>query len=213
MPRDKYHILNALNPIFQAFRPPRGKKQIYLPNFTITLLRTPHLPANYAQFLVPLNLNKFDLKDYLYNVYNVRALKVRSFVIQSRVQSLPNGAKYRPQAEKKMTVEMVPPWKSLTRKGTMEVTERGEYGAEFVWPPKLKGEDLDAFDKKHFDAASEYRNEQSKREQPSGIKRPPKKSHVSKLSEQARELREGKVKWQGTVDGVRAVEQTARKSR
>ena len=80
-----------------------------------------------ASFLVPLSLNKLDLKDYLYNVYNIPVLSIRSFIHQSRVRQDKPGAKlprprrwYRPKAIKKMTVEM----------GKVE----GMAGGAFVWP-------------------------------------------------------------------------------
>jgi large subunit ribosomal protein L23 len=87
------------------------------PNFTLTLLRTPFLPPTYASFIVPLNLNKLDIKDYLYNAYGIHVLSVRSFVQQQRVrQDKPNAKRpayrrwFRPRAIKKMTVEMDKPF-------------------------------------------------------------------------------------------------------
>ena len=35
----------------------------------LTLLRTPNSPPNFATFLVPLNLNKLDMRDYLFHAY------------------------------------------------------------------------------------------------------------------------------------------------
>jgi large subunit ribosomal protein L23 len=62
---------------------------------------------------VPLWLNKLDLKDYLYNLYAIPVLSVRSFVMQQRVRQDKPGKKlpkrqrwFRPRALKKMTVEM-----------------------------------------------------------------------------------------------------------
>ena len=63
------------------------------PNFTLTLLRTPFAPPNYATFLTPLHLNKLDLKDYLYNLYGVQVLSVRSYVQQARVRQDKPGAR------------------------------------------------------------------------------------------------------------------------
>lgn len=94
------------------------------PNFTLTLLRTPFLPPDYASFIVPLNLNKLDLKDYLYHAYDVRVLSVRSYVQQQPVRQDRPGAIdpkprrwFRPRAIKKMTVHL----------------EKG-----FVWPEEPK---------------------------------------------------------------------------
>lgn len=56
------------------------------PNVVLTLIRSPHLPANFASFLTPLWFNKLDLKDYLYHLYGIQALSVRSYVIQQKVK-------------------------------------------------------------------------------------------------------------------------------
>jgi large subunit ribosomal protein L23 len=64
-----------------------------------------------------LNLNKLDLRDYLYNCYGVRVLGVRSYIQQQKVRQDKPGAKrpaprrwYRPRAVKKMLVEMESPF-------------------------------------------------------------------------------------------------------
>jgi large subunit ribosomal protein L23 len=83
-------------------------------------MRTPHLPPKYASFWVPLWFNKLDFKNYLKNVYNVDVLHIRSYVQQQKVQreerlvgkfnTQQQGKLYRPQARKKMTVELVDPF-------------------------------------------------------------------------------------------------------
>lgn len=87
-----------------------------------------------ASFLVPLNLNKLDLKDYLYHVYNVPVISVRSFIQQQRVRQdkpdakLPKARRwYRARSVKKMTVEM----------GTADLGT-GKTGGAFVWPEEEK---------------------------------------------------------------------------
>ncbi len=67
--------------------------------------------------MVPLNLNKLDLRDYLYNVYNIKVLSVRSFVAQSPVrQDKPDAERpkprkwYREKAKKYMIAEMERPF-------------------------------------------------------------------------------------------------------
>lgn len=97
---------------------PLAKSSILVsPNFTLALIRTPHLPPNYAQFKVPLNINKLDLKDYLLHVYSVKVLSVRSYIQQQKVQrakpadmNRPVIKWYRPRAIKKMTVELEEPF-------------------------------------------------------------------------------------------------------
>ncbi|KAI5195167.1 hypothetical protein E4T42_08527 [Aureobasidium subglaciale] len=105
-----------------------GTKEVFLPNFTITLVQTPRMPASFAKFIVPLNMNKLDLRDYLFHVYNVRVVSVRSYIEQQKVtQGKPNAPKqqikrwFRPRAIKKMTVELESP---------------------FVWPELPNEEDL-----------------------------------------------------------------------
>ena len=87
------------------------------PNFEITLLRNPKLPPNFASFIVPLNFNKLDLRDYLWNGYGVYVKGVRSYVqMQKIVQSNPKEQKarprnwFRPRSIKKMMVEMDKPF-------------------------------------------------------------------------------------------------------
>jgi large subunit ribosomal protein L23 len=83
----------------------------------VTLIRTPRMPASFAKFIVPLNMNKLDLRDYLYHAYNVRVVSVRSYIDQQKVtQGKPNAPKmtikrwFRPRAIKKMTVELESPF-------------------------------------------------------------------------------------------------------
>lgn len=90
------------------------------PRFRITLIRSPFLPPRYATFLVPLEFNKLDLKDYLKRLYNVDTLKIRSYVEQQRITRESKsplgiaGPIRRPKSKKRMIVELVEP---------------------FVWPP------------------------------------------------------------------------------
>lgn len=77
-------------------------------------MRTPHLPPNFAQFIVPLNINKLDLRDYLFHAYGVEIYSVRSYITQQKVQRTKPGfvatRYYRPRSIKKMTVELVKPF-------------------------------------------------------------------------------------------------------
>ncbi|GAB7338718.1 hypothetical protein MBLNU457_5436t1 [Dothideomycetes sp. NU457] len=162
-----------------------GRKAIYLPNFTIALLRTPKLPPNMASFIVPLHLNKLDLRDYLYHAYNVRVLNVRSFIKQARVtQGNPNAIDARPQpnrwfraqATKKMTVEMDKP---------------------FVWPPEYTDEDLQKWHKDTFNKAQKAQEEFSERHgQMNDTWK--NKTDRSKLREQAQKLLSGERKWRSS---------------
>ena len=68
---------------------------------------------------MPLRFNKLDLRDYLYHLYGVEVLAVRSWLVQKQpVRQYvnddhdlpPQGRWHRPQPEKRMTVELVKPF-------------------------------------------------------------------------------------------------------
>lgn len=85
------------------------------PEFVISLVRTPFLSPRYAQFRVPLNFNKLDLRDYLQNLYGVGVVSVRSYIEQQPITRMTRdgrniGAWRRPQAQKRMTVELREPF-------------------------------------------------------------------------------------------------------
>ncbi|RSL53121.1 hypothetical protein CEP51_014941 [Fusarium floridanum] len=89
-----------------------GQKQVFLPNHVITFLRKDFLPPNEATFKVPLRFTKFDLRDYLWNLYNVEVTKVRSYVKQQPLTQRNSHSRswYRPQPLKIMTVELAKPF-------------------------------------------------------------------------------------------------------
>ncbi|KAL8997953.1 MAG: hypothetical protein Q9169_002875 [Polycauliona sp. 2 TL-2023] len=189
MPAPKPSTLGPLQP--NRFRAPRGQKRVYLPNFTLTLLRTPFAPPNFATFITPLHLNKLDLKDYLYNLYGVQVLSVRSYVQQACVRQDKPGARwpkqrrwYRPRASKKMTIEM-------------------PATSPFVYPEAPT--DFTAWDKEMQDRAQESREKDQEAYGPRGTRLP--KEDGKSLREQAEELLKGKKAWRpGWMDwdlGVR----------
>lgn len=133
---------------------------------------------------MPLNLNKLDLRDYLFNVYSVRAIGVRSYIQQQKVRQDKPGAPrpvqrkwYRPRAVKKMIVEMDSP---------------------FVWPQEP--EDFTPWDKKTFEAARDDQKTQQEVFQPDFKKQPARDRDV--IAEQARELLEGKEEWKSGKETV-----------
>ncbi|KAM0563337.1 hypothetical protein ACHAPJ_001055 [Fusarium lateritium] len=89
-----------------------GQKQVFLPNHVITFLRKEHLPPNEATFQVPLRFTKFDLRDYLWNLYNVEVTTVRSYVKQQPLTQRNSYSRswYRPKPSKIMTVELAKPF-------------------------------------------------------------------------------------------------------
>ena len=96
--------------------PETQRKQIYLPEFNITFIRTPTLGPYYACFQVPLWFNKLDMKSYLKNVYSTDVIHVRSYVTHGRKDNRkaarPGGAgpAFRQPSKKRMTVQLVEPF-------------------------------------------------------------------------------------------------------
>ncbi|EAS27973.3 mitochondrial 54S ribosomal protein YmL41 [Coccidioides immitis RS] len=168
---------------FNWFKPPapvEQRKQVYLPEFTITLIRTPFLPPRYASFWVPLSFNKLDMKDYLKRVYDVDVIKVRSYVEQQKVtRERPMGKEgygplRRPMARKKMTVEMTEP---------------------FVWPEEPK--DFSPWERDtYFEAKKMQEDYQEAHGPESGMKAPERQREL--LAEQAKRLKQGRETWQPT---------------
>ncbi|KAJ9138941.1 hypothetical protein NKR23_g8243 [Pleurostoma richardsiae] len=116
-----------------------GGKKVFLPNHVITFVRPkPRQPANLATFIVPLQFNKLDFRDYLYNVYNVEVRAVRSFINGQAPRQKHDGTGpwYRPRSKKMMTVELLKP---------------------FVWPEVP--EDLKGWDKEMHEAQQKARTQ------------------------------------------------------
>ncbi|KAI4143372.1 MAG: hypothetical protein LQ340_007028 [Diploschistes diacapsis] len=136
-----------------------------------------------AEFVVPLNLNKLDLKDYLWHAYRIPVLAVRSYIQQAPVQKgqsdvvLPRHKYWhRPRSTKRMIIEM----------------GEGEHGGPFVWPEEVK--DLEPWDKETYDKAVEGQDRTTER-QMGGFYGTQRKMDGGDLKEQARRLLEGKERW------------------
>ncbi|WEW60947.1 mitochondrial 54S ribosomal protein YmL41 [Emydomyces testavorans] len=174
---------NAKNLPFNWYKPPipvEQRKQVYLPEFTITLIRTPFLPPRYASFWVPLSFNKLDMKDYLKRLYNVDVIKVRSYVEQQKVtRERPMGKQgygplRRPMAKKKMTVEMIEP---------------------FVWPEAPT--DFSPWERDAFFEAKKMQEDFQESQTPDALTKAPERQR-GLLAEQVKRLKEGKESWQPT---------------
>ncbi|KAG9241790.1 hypothetical protein BJ878DRAFT_208795 [Calycina marina] len=170
--------------------PKLGRKQIFLPNFTLTLLRTPALPPTFATFIVPLNLNKLDIRDYLWNVYDVRVNSVRSYIQLQKMRQDKAGAKrpaqrrwHRPRSIKRMTVEMERP---------------------FVWPEEPR--DYEKWDKETHDAAEADRDQGEEGLRPDARRKASKERES--MAEQAKQLlrQTEDAEWEN-VGGLVEVEQ------
>jgi len=157
--------------VFGAYQPAR-------PNFTLTFLRSRKQTPHFASFIVPLWFNKLDIRDYLFHVYNVRILSVRSYVKLSPVTSgdpsSPRPAYNRwrrPISQKRMTVELEQP---------------------FVWPEEPQ--DLGAWNQQQH-----MESERESREYGETIG-PTRDTYVDKtrrerMREQAKALLEGREQW------------------
>ncbi|WBW71357.1 mitochondrial ribosomal protein subunit L23 [Schizosaccharomyces osmophilus] len=87
-----------------------GKRLVYFPNIPFILYRGLNLPPNFAAFRVPLNVNKFDVRDYLLHVYNLKVLSVKTNIYQGNLYRNEYGRVRREQATKRAIVEMEEPF-------------------------------------------------------------------------------------------------------
>ncbi|EPY53471.1 ribosomal protein subunit L23 [Schizosaccharomyces cryophilus OY26] len=87
-----------------------GKRLVYFPNIPFILYRGLNLPPNFAAFRVPLNVNKFDVRDYLLHVYNLKTLSVKTNIYQGSLYRNEYGQVRRQAATKRAIVEMEEPF-------------------------------------------------------------------------------------------------------
>ena len=125
-----------------------GEKQIYFPKARVILLRpnAKHTPYQ-AKFLVPRNFNKFDLRDYLWNVYGLRALNVTTQLMWAKwKRGAYDYSRYRGPQYKKMTIDMEEPfvWPVLPeglenshKQANFELQERSQLGKNEHIPEDL----------------------------------------------------------------------------
>ncbi|KAJ1980666.1 mitochondrial 54S ribosomal protein YmL41 [Dimargaris xerosporica] len=57
-----------------------GQRKVFFPNIIFRLVRSERLQPNQAAFKVPVNVNKFDVRDYLTHLYGVTVLDVRTVI-------------------------------------------------------------------------------------------------------------------------------------
>ncbi|CAI7627315.1 unnamed protein product [Penicillium pancosmium] len=164
-----------------SFLPLNQRKQVFLPEFTIALVRTPFLSPRYAQFRVPLNFNKLDLRDYLERVYGVGVVSVRSYIEQQPITRIDRdqrnfGAWRRPQSIKRMTVELREP---------------------FIWPEEPT--DFTRWEKESWDATEKHQQKVRKEnvQKPNGAEKPNEELRKA-FKEQAKELNADKEAWRPT---------------
>jgi large subunit ribosomal protein L23 len=153
------------------------------PNHLITFLRKDYLRPHEACFQVPLRFTKFDLRDYLWNLYNVEVTKVRSYVKERPLtQRRHSQGMYRPKPLKMMTVELSKPfqWPEAP-------TELEPWSNElFVNREKMEEKRMD----------SEYQRQTGKI--PLVSKQPVDKGRRD-LANLAKQMLSGEVKWSNDV--------------
>jgi large subunit ribosomal protein L23 len=68
----------------------RGNPQqrIFLPNFWLKLVRPEHKqPPNIVQFIVSLQMTKYDIRNYLEKIYKIPVVDIRTVVAMGRCNS------------------------------------------------------------------------------------------------------------------------------
>ncbi|KEY74280.1 hypothetical protein S7711_00438 [Stachybotrys chartarum IBT 7711] len=161
-----------------------GKKEVFLPNHVITFLHKPNLPPHEACFKVPLRFTKFDIRDYLWNLYNVEVTKVRSLVQQQALARRHPGTRsvYRPRPLKFMTVELAKPFQWPEAPSNLE-----PWGNE-LW-------------KTREELGEKQQEEQIDRARFKGVMKSqqPLSNERKKLAELAKQMIKGEVKWNNDV--------------
>jgi len=153
------------------------------PGHVITFVRPkPNQPPTHATFAVPLKFNKFDLRDYLFHVYNVEVRGVRSFINQMAPQRQNNGRGkwYRPQSQKMMVAELTNP---------------------FVWPEPPAETDREDFDYDQHQKVEKMKQDRIKEQKNRMKGEIPLRTQVAvpadrrELKKQAKELLESPNLW------------------
>lgn len=123
-----------------------GGNKIYFPQGRICLLRpnAKHTPYQ-AKFLVPKSMNKMDLRDYLWNIYGLRALNVTVQLLPAKwARGAFDNARYRIPQLKKMTVDMVEPfiWPEVPKEKIEQVRAQRAGSEKIVQHNVASGSDL-----------------------------------------------------------------------
>lgn len=133
---------------------------------------------------MPLRWTKFDIRDYLWNLYNVEVKKVRSYVKETPLARRPGTTQswYRPQPQKMMTVELARP---------------------FQWPDVPT--DLEPWNKTLFEQREDKMEESKKmsakrHEMTVSLKsREPYSHNRKELAQLAKKMLSGEVQWSNDV--------------
>lgn len=133
---------------------------------------------------MPLRFTKFDIRDYLWNLYNVEVTKVRSLVQQQALARRHPGTRsvYRPRPLKFMTVELAKPFQWPEAPSNLE-----PWGHE-LW-------------KTREELGEKQQEEQIDRARFKGVMKSqqPLSNERKKLAELAKQMIKGEVKWTNDV--------------
>lgn len=160
------------------------RKQVYFPDFTVTMRRNKYLGPWYAQFYVPTNFSKLDFKDYLKQAYGVDVVGIQSYLTHAKVRRHRNesrsnqhrGELTRMLPRKRMTVKLAKP---------------------FLWPTDPKTLKDPAFDKKEYTSTVKGQKEiQKKYQDILGVRLD--KKHRQAVAEQAKDMILNKARWAPT---------------
>lgn len=133
-----------------------------------------------------MTFTKFDLRDYLWNLYNVETTKIRSHVKQKALNYRDISRKriYRPQPEKIMIVELAKPFQ------WPELPENLEPWSHELWHRRQ-----DVMTK----GRNAMKNENLKRPEQGMKSRQPRSATRDSLATLANKLLSGEVKWSNDV--------------
>lgn len=87
-----------------------GGNEVYFPWSPVTLLKpSARMTPFQAQFQVPRSFSKLDLRDYLWNLYDLRALRITTQIKWSQ-WTRSRGSRFRTPQKKKMIIDMESPF-------------------------------------------------------------------------------------------------------
>eukprot|EP00049_Salpingoeca_infusionum_P022625 m.7795 g.7795 ORF g.7795 m.7795 type:complete len:152 (-) comp5292_c0_seq1:124-579(-) len=94
-----------------AARPRKGGTKVFLPDFTVALVRPSKPMENTVMFRVDLRMNKVEIRDYLQAIYGVTATKVHTKIVLGKTQQSRVSRQYRKRPDYKLAyVELDEPF-------------------------------------------------------------------------------------------------------
>lgn len=79
--------MNCRYPLYQKGNP---QLRVFLPNFWLKLVRPKHeQPPNIIQFMCSMEMTKYDIKNYLEKIYNIKSINVRTRIELGKTREEP----------------------------------------------------------------------------------------------------------------------------